>query len=92
LNELLRTDSHLHQFIVGATYYGTPDPEMMGFGRQTLSEKRYTVADLAAAVKRSFMSTTSAMVETQNRRGEDSTVRSSIPTPHLSRRRERLPH
>lgn len=49
------TDSHLHQFIVGNTYYGTPDPEMVGFGRQTLSEKRYTVADLAPAVKRSFV-------------------------------------
>jgi hypothetical protein len=48
------TDSHLHQFIAGNTYYGTPDPEMMGFGRQILSEKRYTVADLAPAVKRSF--------------------------------------
>jgi hypothetical protein len=49
------TDSHLHQFIVGNTYYGTPDPEMMGFGRQTLSEKRYTVADLAPAARRSFV-------------------------------------
>jgi len=49
------TDSHLHQFIAGNTYYGTPDPEMMGFGRQILSEKRYTVADLALAAKRSFV-------------------------------------
>jgi len=49
------TDSHLHRFIVGETYYGTPDPEMMGFGRQTLSEKRYTVAEVAPAVKRSFV-------------------------------------
>jgi len=49
------TDSHLHRFIVGDTYYGTPDPEMMSFGRQTLSEKRYTVAEVAPAVKRSFV-------------------------------------
>jgi hypothetical protein len=49
------TDSHLHQFIVGDTYYGTPDSEMMGFGRQTLSEKRYTVAELAPTAKRSFV-------------------------------------
>ncbi len=49
------TDSHLHQFIVGDTCYGTPDPEIMGFGRQTLSEKSYTVADVAPAVKRSFV-------------------------------------
>jgi hypothetical protein len=51
------TDSHLHQFIVGNKYYGTPDPEMMafGFGSQILSEKRYTIADLAPAVKRSFV-------------------------------------
>lgn len=49
------TDSHLHQFIVGDTLYGTPDPEMLGFGRQTLSEKSYTVADVAPTVKRSFV-------------------------------------
>jgi hypothetical protein len=49
------TDSHLHQFIAGNTYYGTPDPEMTGFGRRVLSEKRYTVADLAPAAKRSFV-------------------------------------
>ncbi|HUE81592.1 MAG TPA: SEC-C metal-binding domain-containing protein [Pyrinomonadaceae bacterium] len=49
------TDSHLHQFLAGDTYYGTPDPKMMGFGRQILSEKRYTIADLAPAAKRSFI-------------------------------------
>jgi len=49
------TDSHLHQFVAGNTYYGTSDPNMMGFGRETLSEKRYTVAELAPAVKRSFV-------------------------------------
>jgi hypothetical protein len=51
------TDSHLHQFIVGNKYYGTPDPQMMafGFGNQILNEKRYTVADLVPAVKTSFV-------------------------------------
>jgi hypothetical protein len=49
------TDSHLHQFIVADTYYGTPEPEMMGFDRQTLSEKRYSVSEVAPAVKRSFV-------------------------------------
>lgn len=49
------TNSHLHQFIVGDTCYGTPDPEMMRFGRQTLSEKSYTVSEVAPAAKRSFV-------------------------------------
>lgn len=49
------TDSHLHQFIVGDTRYGTPDPEMMGFGRQILSEQSYTVSDVAPAAKSSFV-------------------------------------
>jgi len=45
------TNSHLHQFIVGHTYYGKPDPEM----GDTLNEKRYTVADLAPAPKKKFI-------------------------------------
>ena len=49
------TDSHLHQFMVAGVAYGTPDPEMMDFGKQTLSEKRYTVADVAPAAKSSFV-------------------------------------
>jgi hypothetical protein len=49
------TDSHLHQFVAGNTYYGTSNPDMMGFGRQKLSEKHYTVAELAPVVKRSFV-------------------------------------
>ena len=49
------TDSHLHQFLAGDTYYGTPEPKMTGFGREILSEKRYTIADLAPAAKRSFI-------------------------------------
>jgi hypothetical protein len=49
------TDSHLHHFIVGRTFYGIQDREMMGFGPRTLSEKRYAVSDLAPAAKRSFV-------------------------------------
>ena len=49
------TDSHLHQFIVGNTYYGVPDPEMMGLDSETLNEKQYTVAQLAPTVKSKFI-------------------------------------
>ncbi|HEU4876192.1 MAG TPA: plasmid pRiA4b ORF-3 family protein [Pyrinomonadaceae bacterium] len=55
------TDSHLHQFIVGEIYYGTPDPQMMDFVEQR-NEKRYTISDVAPSVKSRFvMSTTSAI-------------------------------
>jgi hypothetical protein len=49
------TDSHLHQFIVGRTFYGKPDPEFADMGSETLNEKRYTVADLAPAAKKKFI-------------------------------------
>ncbi len=53
------TDSHLHQFIASAgfvrTYYGNTNPEFGDMGSETLSEKRYTVADLAPATKRKFI-------------------------------------
>jgi len=53
------TDSHLHQFIVGAgfvrTYYGKPDSEFADMGSEMLNEKRYTVADLAPAAKKKFI-------------------------------------
>jgi len=49
------TDSHLHQFVVGQTTYGVPDPDSPGFGREVLNERRYTVADLAPAVKKKFI-------------------------------------
>ncbi len=50
------TDSHLHQFVAGQAYYGTPDPEFFGLGQQkTLNEKHYTVADLAPAAKKKFI-------------------------------------
>ena len=49
------TDSHLHHFFVGRTFYGTPDPDMMDFGPRTLNEKRYTVAHLAPVAKKKFV-------------------------------------
>jgi hypothetical protein len=49
------TDSHLHQFIVGRTFYGRPDPEFADMGPEMLNEKRFTVADLAPATKKKFI-------------------------------------
>lgn len=49
------TNSHLHQFIVGRTFYGKPDPELADMGSETLNEKRHTVADLAPAPKKKFI-------------------------------------
>src|SRR5437773_1735657 len=49
------TNSHLHQFIVGRTYYGKPDPKTAGIGSETLNEKRYRVADLAPTAKQKFI-------------------------------------
>ena len=53
------TDSHLHQFVVGTrsacTYFGVPDPEFHDIGSETLSERRYAVADLAPIPKKKFI-------------------------------------
>ena len=49
------TNSHLHQFVLGRTYYGVPDPESDSFGPETLNEKRHTVADLAPAPRKKFI-------------------------------------
>lgn len=49
------TDSHLHHFIVGQTLYGRPDPEFADMGPDVLNEKRYTVANIAPAVKKKFI-------------------------------------
>jgi len=49
------TDSHLHQFVVGRTFYSKPDPEFAGLGSETLNEKGYTVAELAPAAKKKFI-------------------------------------
>jgi hypothetical protein len=48
------TDSHMHQFVLGRTFYGVPDLETdMGF--ETLDERRHTVAELAPAAKKKFI-------------------------------------
>lgn len=49
------TDSHLHQFIVGRTCYGRPDPEFADKGSETLNEKHYTIADIAPGAKKKFI-------------------------------------
>jgi len=43
-------DSHLHQFAVGRTLYGVPDPDF-DFGPETLNEKSYTLGQLAPKAK-----------------------------------------
>ena len=48
------TDSHLHQFRMGRTYYGIPDREFDDLG-EMLNEKQYTVADLAPVAKKRFI-------------------------------------
>ena len=45
------TNSHLHQFVVGTTFYGSPDYE---FGREILSERMTTIREIAPYVKKRF--------------------------------------
>jgi Plasmid pRiA4b ORF-3-like protein len=49
------TNSHLHQFIVGETYYGMSNPEFADMGPEMLNEKRYKLSDLAPAAKSKFI-------------------------------------
>ena|SRR5215207_8324310 len=42
------TDSHLHQFIVGQTFYGTPDPD---FGLEVRSERTVPLSTVLRAPK-----------------------------------------
>ena len=49
------TNSHMHQFIVGRTCYGRPDPDFAGPDSQALNEKKFTVADIAPAAKKKFI-------------------------------------
>jgi hypothetical protein len=49
------TNSHMHQFIAGRTYYGKPDREFADMGDEVLNEKKYAVADLAPAAKKKFI-------------------------------------
>ncbi|MFN0149587.1 MAG: plasmid pRiA4b ORF-3 family protein [bacterium] len=46
------SDSHLHQFRVGNTYYGSPDDE---FARDTLSERATTLREIAPAARDRFV-------------------------------------
>lgn len=45
------TDSHLHQFIVGHSYYGEPDPEM---GPEIRDEKRIKLSQIVTGEKFKF--------------------------------------
>lgn len=49
------TNSHLHQFVVGRTFYGVPDPDFADMGGQTLNEESHVLADLAPAAKKKFV-------------------------------------
>ena len=40
-------NSHLHQFIVGKSFSGVPDPDDSGYGMEMLDEQEYTLKDLA---------------------------------------------
>jgi hypothetical protein len=48
------SDYHLHQFIVGETYYGEPHPDYEGFGFQMRDEKRVKLAQIVPAEKFKF--------------------------------------
>ena len=50
------TDSHLHQFVVGETFYGVPDREYMDdMGPKTLNETKFTLAGIAPEAKSAFI-------------------------------------
>ena len=40
-------DCHLHQFIVGKTFYSLPDPDHDDFGMEMQDEQKFTLRDLA---------------------------------------------
>jgi hypothetical protein len=48
------TNSHMHQFFAGETYYGAPTPEA-DTGMEMLDEEEYTLAELAPAAKTKFI-------------------------------------
>ncbi len=49
------TNSHMHHFIVGRTFYGQLNPEEAGLASETLDERRCTIADLALAARKKFI-------------------------------------
>ncbi|MFQ5973697.1 MAG: plasmid pRiA4b ORF-3 family protein [Alphaproteobacteria bacterium] len=40
------TDSHLHQFVIGDTYFAVPDPEDAGWGPRARDERRARLTDV----------------------------------------------
>lgn len=48
-------DSHLHQFIVGKTYYSEPDPDGAAIGFVTKNEKKVKLAQLGLKEKSKFI-------------------------------------
>jgi hypothetical protein len=49
------TNSHMHHFNVGDTFYGQPGPEFSDMGGETLNEKGFKLAEIAPAVKNKFI-------------------------------------
>jgi len=49
------TNSHMHHFFAGETFYGQPDMGFAGMGSDELNEEDYSVADLAPTAKKKFM-------------------------------------
>ena len=47
-------DSHLHQFIVGGTYYGEPDPDYRTMGTDMRDEKRVKLNQIVRGEKSRF--------------------------------------
>lgn len=46
------TDSHLHQFVAGQTYYGIPDPDDF---REVKNEARYKISQVTTREKMKFL-------------------------------------
>lgn len=46
------TNSHLHQFVIGQTYYGIPDPD---YYREVKNESRYKITQVAPREKMKFL-------------------------------------
>ena len=49
------TNSHLHHFIVGDTYYGTRDPEFSDGALETEDEDSFTLQEVASSVEAKFI-------------------------------------
>jgi hypothetical protein len=49
------TNSHMHHFNVGDTFYGRPSPELADMGSEELNEKQFKLAEIAPTAKNKFM-------------------------------------